>query len=57
MSLLKDSVLFALQNNREIITTGDFSFAWRQGTTAKVSLTKSDPFNMPYSVLVSRMRF
>lgn len=56
MSLLKDSILFALQDNREIITTGDFSFAWRQGTTAKVSLTKSDPFNMSYSTLVSRMR-
>lgn len=56
MTLIKDSVLFALKDNREIITTHDFSNAWLQGTTAKVSLTKSDPFKMSRNILASQMR-
>lgn len=56
MSIIKDSILFALKDNREIITSLDLSSAWRQGTTSKVSLTKQDPFKMARSVLASQMR-
>lgn len=56
MSLIKDSILFALKDDREIITAHDLSTAWLQGTTAKVSLTKNDPFKMSRSVLASNMR-
>lgn len=56
MSLLKDSVLFALKNSREIITLQDFSTTWQQGTTAQVGLTSNNPFKMSRSVLASQMR-
>lgn len=56
MSVIKDSVLFALKDDREIITAHDLSTAWLQGTTAKVSLVKNDPFKMSRSILASQMR-
>ncbi|MEE9885520.1 TniB family NTP-binding protein [Acinetobacter baumannii] len=55
-SLLRDSILYALKDFREIITSDDFSKAWQQGTTAQVSLTKMDPFKMSLSVLASQIR-
>lgn len=56
MSLVKDSILFALKDSREIITSHDFSQAWQQGTSAQVSLTKSNPFQMSRSTLASQIR-
>ncbi len=56
MSLLKDSMLFALKDSREIITVDDFSQSWQQGTTAQVSLTKNNPFKMSRSILASQIR-
>lgn len=56
MSLIQDSMIFALKDDRKIITPDDFSQAWQQGTTAQVSLTKNDPFKMSRSILASQLR-
>jgi hypothetical protein len=56
MSLIKESLLVCLNSGRNAVTTDDFATAWDSGITARVSLTKENPFRMNPGVLAANMR-
>ena len=56
MSLIKESMVVALRQNRAIITIDDFNSAWETGITAKSSITKENPFKMSPGILAKFLR-
>lgn len=56
MSLIRESVVMALQDGRSIVTVNDFSLAWQLGITFFISKQKINPFEMTLTSLVSILR-
>ncbi|MCH7333987.1 TniB family NTP-binding protein [Acinetobacter modestus] len=56
MSLVRESIVIALKENRSIVTQNDFSQAWELGITLFISDFKQDPFSMPFAKLIARIK-
>lgn len=56
MSLIRESIVHALNDNRQIINPNDFSYAWKLGITSYISKQNKNPFEMNYSQIISLMK-
>ncbi|WP_081408425.1 TniB family NTP-binding protein [Acinetobacter sp. SFB] len=56
MSLIRESIAHALNDNRQIINPNDFSYAWKLGITSYISKQNKNPFEMNYSQIISLMK-
>ena len=56
ISLIRESIVNALNEGRLIINKSDFSSAWQLGITDYISKLNSDPFKMSLSQLAVKVR-
>lgn len=56
MSLIRESIVIALNNDRDIVTVNDFSLAWQLGITFFISKQKNNPFDMSSTQLLSTLK-
>lgn len=56
MSLIRESIVIALDDGRSIVTQNDFSHAWALGITLFISDFKQDPFVMNLAQLISGIK-
>ena len=53
MSLIRESITHALNDNRQIINSNDFSYAWKLGITLYISKQNKNPSEMNISQIIS----
>lgn len=56
MSLIRESIVIALEDGRSTVTQNDFSEAWKLGITLFISDFKQDPFVMSLAQLASGIK-
>lgn len=52
MSLVRESIINALNDGRNLVTSDDFSSAWQLGITLYISQQNKNPFTMSFSQLL-----
>lgn len=56
IALIRESIAFALSDEREVVTLNDFSQVWQMGICSFISPIKKDPFHMSISQLSAALR-
>ncbi len=56
MALIRESIVEALANGREVVTPEDFSQIWKQGISSFICQIATDPFQMSMTQLATYLR-